>query len=68
RLARVKQEQGDKTTADTYQRHVDRYEKWWEGYQVERASTIPGWTAIPAFPITATKASMYLGYESTREK
>ena len=68
RLARVKQEQSDKSTADTYQRHVDRYEKWWVGYQVERASTTPGWTAIPAFPITAAKVSMFLGYESTREK
>ena len=68
RLAQVKQEQSDKSTADTYQRHVDRYEKWWVGYQVERVSTTPGWITIPAFPITTVKVSMFLGYESTREK
>ncbi|KAH9042416.1 hypothetical protein EDB84DRAFT_1256423, partial [Lactarius hengduanensis] len=68
RLARAKREQSDKSTAVTYKRHVERYETWWEGYQVERASAIPGWTTIPAFPITAAKASMFLGYKSTREK
>ncbi len=68
RLARVKQEQSDKLTVDTYQRHVDRYEKWWVGYQVERVSTTPGWITIPAFPITTVKVSMFLGYESMCEK
>ncbi len=64
----MKQEQSDKLTADMYQRHINRYEKWWVGYQVERASATPGWTAILAFPITATKVSMFLGYESMHEK
>lgn len=68
RLAHAKRERGDKSTASTYKRHVDRYEKWWMSYQAGKASAIPGWTTIPAFPITAAKASMYLGYESTREK
>jgi hypothetical protein len=67
-LAHVKREQSDKSTAGTYKRHVDRYEKWWEGYQVERMNIVPGWTTIPAFPITAAKAAMFLGYESTHEK
>jgi hypothetical protein len=68
RLAHTMREQSDKATAKTYKRHVDRYERWWQGYQAERASAIPGWTMIPAFPITAARASMFLGYESTREK
>ncbi len=67
-LAHAKREQSDKSTANTYRRHVDRYKRWWQGYQAEQASAIPGWTMIPAFPITAAKVSMFLGYESTREK
>lgn len=68
RLAHAKQEQSDKSTAGTYQRHINRYEAWWEGFQEEKMKTIPGWTMIPAFPITAAKVGMFLGYESTREK
>ncbi|KAF8263301.1 hypothetical protein EI94DRAFT_1463137, partial [Lactarius quietus] len=68
RLAHMKQEQSDKSTAPTYKRHVDRYERWWQGYQLEQMNTIPGYTVIPAFPITAAKVSMFLGYECTREK
>ena len=68
RLAHAKQEQSDKSTAGTYKRHVDRYEKWWIRYQAEQSASIKGWTPIPAFPITAAKVSMFLGHESTREK
>ena len=68
RLAHAKQEQSDKSTAGTYQRHVNRYEKWWEGYQLEKMEAILGWTTIPAFPITVAKVTMFLDYESTREK
>jgi hypothetical protein len=31
-------------------------------------ASITGWTAIPAFPITAAKVSMFLEYEANREK
>jgi len=68
RLAHAKREQSDKSTAGTYKRHVDRYEKWWIRYQAEQSTSIEGWTIIPAFPITAAKVSMFLGHESTREK
>lgn len=68
RLAHAKREQSDKSTAGTYKRHVDRYEKWWIRYQAEQTASIEGWTAIPAFPITPAKVSMFLGHESTREK
>ena len=68
RLAHAKREQSDKSTAGTYKRHVDRYEKWWIRYQAEQSASIDGWTPIPAFPITAAKVSMFLGHESTREK
>jgi len=67
-LAHAKREQSDKSTVNTYRRHVDRYERWWQGYQAEQASAIPGWTMIPAFLITAVKVSMFLGYKSTCEK
>ena len=49
-------------------RHVDRYQKWWVAYQAEKVGTIPGWTTIPAFPITVAKATVFLVYESTHEK
>lgn len=68
RLAHASQEQSDKSTAGTYKRHVDRYVKWWVSYQAEKLDALPGWTTIPAFPITPAKAAMFLGYESTREK
>jgi len=68
RLAQVKKEQNDKSTGTTYQRHIKRYEQWWLQYQVEQTARIPGWTSIPAFPITAAKVSMFLEYEATREK
>jgi hypothetical protein len=68
RLAHAKREQSDKSTSVTYKRHIDRYQKWWMRYQAEQSASIEGWTAIPAFPITAAKVSMFLGHESTREK
>jgi hypothetical protein len=68
RLAHAKQEQSDKSTLGTYKRHVNRYEKWWMRYQAEQSTSIDGWTAIPAFPITAAKVSMFLGHKSTQAK
>jgi hypothetical protein len=67
-LAHAKREQSDKSTSGTYKRHVDRYEKWWMHYQAEQSASIDGWTAIPAFPITAAKVSMFLGHKFTRVK
>ncbi|KAF8258304.1 hypothetical protein EI94DRAFT_1708110 [Lactarius quietus] len=64
----MKQEQSDKSTAPTYKRYVDRYERWWQGYLLEQTNTIPGYTMILAFPITPAKASMFLDYECMHEK
>ena len=68
RLARTNNEQNNKSTGKTYQRHIDRYEKWWVIYQADQTAKIPGRTSIPAFPITAAKVSMFLEYECSREK
>lgn len=68
RLAKVQLEQRDKSTSVTYGRHITRYEKWWSMDQVEYAKLHPGWTRIPAFPITPAKACVFLEHESTREK
>jgi hypothetical protein len=68
RLAKVQLEQRDKSTSVTYGRHITRYEKWWSMDQVEYVKLHPGWTRIPAFPITPAKAWVFLEHESTREK
>ena len=68
RLARVTLEQSDKSTSLTYGRHVTRYEKWWATDQEEYARNNPGWTRIPAFPVTPAKVCMFLEHESNREK
>lgn len=68
RLAKVQLEQSDKSTSVTYGRHINRYEKWWSMDQVEYVKLHPGWTRIPAFPITPAKACVFLEHESTREK
>lgn len=60
RLRVVDQEQGDKQTAATYQRHVRSYQTWWENSS--------GFTTISAFPITASKVTLFLEHETTREK
>jgi len=68
RLAKVTLEQRDKATSLTYGRHITRYETWWAADQAEYALKNPGWTRIPAFPVTPAKACMFLEHESTREK
>lgn len=68
RLVRANNEQNDKSTGKTYQRHVDRFERWWTTYQADQTIKTPGRTSIPAFPITAAKVSMFLEYECNREK
>ncbi|KAH9178185.1 hypothetical protein EDB89DRAFT_1151160 [Lactarius sanguifluus] len=61
-------EQSDKTTAATYRRHVNAYAMWWDAYQASILLGDPTQVAIPAFPITAAKATMFLEYTSTRPK
>lgn len=68
RLRLATKEQSDKSTPATYQRHIDNYVTWWDGYQAAEISGDSTKTAIPAFPITAAKATMFLDYTSTRVK
>lgn len=68
RVARASKEQNDKSTGKTYMRHINCYVRWWEAYQDSQCEEMPSWTPIPAFPITASRAAMYLEYESSREK
>ncbi|KAI9430460.1 hypothetical protein H4582DRAFT_2086901 [Lactarius indigo] len=64
----ARNEQSDKTTAATYRRHVDAYTFWWDAYQASVLNEDPTQVAIPAFPITPAKATMFLEYTSTRPK
>jgi hypothetical protein len=68
RLKQVALEQRDKQTARTYSLAVSSYEKWWGQYQMQLHAEDPQWTTIPAFPITAAKAVMFLEYETSRPK
>jgi hypothetical protein len=61
-------EQSDKSTMISYARHVNAYTTWWDTYQASVLNKDPGQVAIPAFPITAAKATMFLEYTSTRLK
>lgn len=68
RLALAAKEQSDKSTPETYERHVKRYATWWDTYQTQVVQSDATMTAIPALPITAAKVTMFLEYESTRPK
>jgi len=68
RLRQVALKQHDKQTARTYSLAVSSYEKWWGQYQIQLHAEDPQWTTIPAFPITAAKAVMFLEYETSRPK
>jgi hypothetical protein len=59
-LALTKQVQGDKSTANTYQRHVTKYEAWWVDFQEKRKEENAEWTILPAFPITVSKVMKFL--------
>ena len=61
-------EQKDKETANIYRRVVESYEKWWVSYQAGLRASDPSYTMIPAFPVTAAKAVMFLDYETSRPK
>jgi hypothetical protein len=65
----VAREQSDKQTKDSYGRHIIAYQLWWDHtYQPSLLQQDPGLQRLPAFPITAAKATMFLAYESTRAK
>jgi hypothetical protein len=61
-------EQSDKSTTETYGRHMKHYIVWWGLFQSEVVKADPTKASIPALPITAAKATMFLDYTSTRPK
>jgi hypothetical protein len=67
-LEMVQKEQRDKMTKRLYDRSLENYCEWWEQQQVKIVASDANWIAILAFPITAAKVTMFLKYESTREK
>jgi len=68
RLRIASKEQSDKSTAASYERHVNSYTVWWDAYQATVVGADPTQVAIPAIPVTAAKATMFLEYTSTRPK
>ncbi|KAL6300578.1 hypothetical protein BKA93DRAFT_829023 [Sparassis latifolia] len=68
RVKKAKLDQDDKQTGSSYDRHVQNYIKYWTAFQTERRQKAPDEVPIPAFPITALKASFFLEYEMSREK
>jgi hypothetical protein len=68
RLRITDKEQSDKSTMPSYERHVSSYVTWWDAYQVKVVDADPTQVMIPAIPVTAAKATMFLEYTSTRPK
>jgi hypothetical protein len=57
-----------KATPATYERHINHYVDWWTSYQAAEINGDSTKTVIPAFPIMAAKATMFLDYTSTSAK
>jgi hypothetical protein len=57
-------------TSAAYRRHFERYQNWWNLDQARRlaeaehAKTV--FVSVPALPVTATKAALFLEHERTR--
>ncbi|KAJ7461062.1 hypothetical protein FB451DRAFT_1498168 [Mycena latifolia] len=68
RLAISSAGQLDGGTEPAYMCHFNSYMSWWPMDQAQRKSGDPSWKEIPALPITATKVSLFLAHEITREK
>ncbi len=64
RLKRQERMMSNKGTKTAYGRHINNYERFWGQHQSEN----PTFLLIPAQPITAAKASLFLEYEISREK
>jgi len=68
RMQTTAQERADKGTADAYSRRVRDYVMWWDSYQQHCHEHDPVWTVVPAFPVTAVKAALFVNSETMREK
>ncbi|KIM72281.1 hypothetical protein PILCRDRAFT_16275 [Piloderma croceum F 1598] len=64
RLWIAEQEQSDKSTMASYKRHINSYTTWWDMYQAGVVNVDPTQVRIPAFPVMAAKATMFLEYTS----
>ncbi|KAG1836422.1 hypothetical protein F4604DRAFT_1692867 [Suillus subluteus] len=62
------EERSDKGTADAYSRRVRDYVMWWDQYQHECSEQEECWTVVPAFPVTATKAALFVNHKKTHKK
>lgn len=61
----VTQEQSNKQTKDSCGRHITAYQLWWDHiYQLQELQKDLELQHLPAFLITAVKATMFLAYES----
>ncbi|GBE80419.1 hypothetical protein SCP_0301340 [Sparassis crispa] len=67
-IKKVQLDQDDNQTGSSYDRHVKNYTMYWAMFQAKRCQRAPGEVPVPAFPVTALKASFFLEYEMTREK
>lgn len=52
----------------THGKNLNDYLKFWDVDQATRTENDPMYKYIPCFPITATKAAIYLAYATTRGK
>ena len=73
RLAQQEEMKSDKGTDVAYNRHLKRYETWWDLEQIRRINELedtiqPPLIPEPAHPITVTKVSLFMKYETTRMK
>ncbi|KAF4609994.1 hypothetical protein D9613_010503 [Agrocybe pediades] len=68
RLQVEKQLVSGKGTEQCYPRHVQRYEKFWEKDQAERAESDPKHVHEPAHPILGEKVALFLNHELERNK
>jgi hypothetical protein len=60
RMRTTAREWSDKGTADAYSRRVRDYVTWWDSYQQECCEHDRTWTVVPAFPVTAAKAALFV--------
>ncbi|KAJ7016468.1 hypothetical protein C8F04DRAFT_1343120 [Mycena alexandri] len=60
------QNQERKATGETYARHYNAYDTWFNAEQARLAGEDSTYAAIPSQPITVAKVTLFLNYEMTR--
>lgn len=64
----VQQQQETTKTGATYERHIKNYAAFWSALQDDYCAQDPLWTRVPAFPITAANAALFVEFEMQRPK